>query len=149
MQYLSVNDLADLLVRMAKFKKENKELITYLLFESSNENEYLLGVKRLIDDLFETVNTSSVFFAKKTLRKIIRTANRYIRYSENPASEVEILIYVCKKMKLLDMDWSSSAVIKNMYMGLVKKIHKSMSVLHEELQYDYRQDLLNIESLKP
>ncbi len=40
----SPNDLRELCLRLARFKKENKELLTYLLFEASDEQEYIEGV---------------------------------------------------------------------------------------------------------
>jgi len=35
---LSPKELCDLCLRLARFRKENKELLTYLLFESSDES---------------------------------------------------------------------------------------------------------------
>ena len=40
--------LLELCMRLAKYKKESKELLTYLLFESNNEQTYVLGVKKQI-----------------------------------------------------------------------------------------------------
>jgi len=38
---LSKEDLISTILRLSKFKKENKELLTYLLFESHNEGDYV------------------------------------------------------------------------------------------------------------
>ncbi|MDO9156299.1 MAG: hypothetical protein Q7U17_05460, partial [Sediminibacterium sp.] len=40
----SSKELAELCLRLAKFKKENKELLTYLLFEAHNEEAYIAEV---------------------------------------------------------------------------------------------------------
>ena len=48
--------LQALCIRLAKYKKENKELLTYLLFESDNEQGYIEAVKEEIDSGFETMN---------------------------------------------------------------------------------------------
>lgn len=146
LSYLSTPALTDMLIRLSKYKKDNKELLSYLLFEAHNEQEYVNGILTLLDQLFVEVNTSSVFFAKKTIRKIIRIANKYIRYSDHAVTEVEILIYVCKKMKSLPMDWESSAVMRNIYQNLLKKIKKSIGGLHEELQYDFMRQLQSFDS---
>jgi len=48
--------LADLCLRLAKFKKENKELLTYLLFEAHNEHLYQSQLKKvhaILDTLHE------------------------------------------------------------------------------------------------
>ena len=67
-----------LCLQMAKFKKENKELLSYLLFEADNEQTYINDVKSQLDELFTEINKSNLYFAKKTIRKILRTANKYI-----------------------------------------------------------------------
>jgi hypothetical protein len=40
-------ELRELCLRLARFKKENKELLTYLLFESSDEALYIESVKKV------------------------------------------------------------------------------------------------------
>lgn len=146
LSYLTTPELIEIMMRLGKFKKDNKELLSYLLFEAHDEHQYVKGVMSLLNGLFDEVNTTSVFFAKKSVRKIIRVANKYIRYTENPVTEVEILIYVCKKMKSLPMEWESSAVMRNMYQNLLKKIKKSMAPLHEELQYDFIRQMHSFDS---
>ena len=45
---LPAEGLVEICLRLAKFKKENKELLNYLLFESHNEQEYINAVKNEI-----------------------------------------------------------------------------------------------------
>ena len=40
----------ELCLRLARFKKENKELLTYLLFEAQDESGYINSVKGRIDE---------------------------------------------------------------------------------------------------
>jgi hypothetical protein len=49
---ITSDDLTEICLRMAKFKKENKELLCYLLFDSNYEPEYIERVKNEIDILF-------------------------------------------------------------------------------------------------
>ena len=44
--------LKKLCLRLAKFKIENKELLTYLLYESSEEDEYVKKIKYSINNMF-------------------------------------------------------------------------------------------------
>lgn len=135
------NELLSICLRLAKFKKENKELVTYLLFDEADEPGYVASVKKSLALLFEDVNTSNLYFAKKTIRKIVRTANRYIRYSSQPTTEVEILLSVALQMQQLKIDFKKSTALHNIFLGLVKKIKKSVSSMHEDLQYDYLKEL--------
>ena len=53
LQHFSKDELLEFCLRMAKFKKENKELLTYLLFEADNEAYYIEGLKKIITISFE------------------------------------------------------------------------------------------------
>lgn len=136
--------LLELTMRLAKFKKENKELLTYLLFEAHNEQGYVSGIKETLHLMFTEVNVKSLYITKKNLRKIIRTANRFIKYSSNPVIEVEILIYICEEIKELDIDLRKSTALQNIYTGLLKRIEKNILLLHEDLQYDYLKEFKNL-----
>jgi hypothetical protein len=129
--------LLELCLRLTKFKKENKELLTYLMFEEGNEASYVASVKLLLDELFETVNKTQLYFAKKTIRKIVRTANRYIKYSDSKTTEPDILIHVCEKINDLNLDLKRNTALHNIYLSLLKKIKKAVSSMHEDEQYDY------------
>lgn len=135
---LTNTELAAICIRMAKYKKENKELLTYLLFEASNEAEYVKHITTVVDDLFETINLQQLYFAKKSLRKIIRVANKYINFSEDANTAIVIWMHVYKKIMDTGIDFKQSKVIDNMRVSVEKKINKQIGLLHEDLQYDYR-----------
>lgn len=138
---LPQEELQEIITRLAKYKKENKELLSYLLFEAYNETEYVRQVKEEMDIQFSSLNRSSFYLAKKTLRKVLRTTNKYIRFSGNKETEIELLLYFCKKMKSSRLNYKQSRVVFNMYLNQVKRIQKVISMLHEDLQYDYREEL--------
>jgi hypothetical protein len=137
--------LLELCLRLTKFKKENKELLTYLLFEEGNEQAYVASVKTVLDELFETVNKTQLYFAKKTIRKIVRTANRYIKYSNSKTTEPDILIHVCEKINELNLDLKRNTALHNIYLSQIKKIKKLVAVMHEDEQYDYLKMLEELE----
>jgi hypothetical protein len=145
LQELSPKQMQDLCIRLAKYKKDNKELLTFLLFEAHDEQAYIQSIKEEVDELFTQVNRSSVYLAKKTLRKIVRTANKYIRYSGSKTVELEVLIYFCQKVKRSGISIHSSSVLENLYEQQLKKIRKALSTLHEDLQYDYKQEIEELE----
>lgn len=138
-------DLEALCLRLTKYKKENKELLSYLLFESSNEEEFIRKVKGQIDTEFNKINLSSLFLAKKTIRKVLRTTQKHIRFSGIKRTEVELLMYFCLKVKKSGIDLQKSKAMKNLYDRQVEKINKALSSLHEDLQYDYRMEMEEME----
>jgi hypothetical protein len=130
-----------LCLRLARFKKENKELLSYLLFESSDERAYIDRIKKEIDEQFKLINTTSTYFIKKSIRKILRNTKKYIRYSQKKETEVELLIYFCSKMKQFNPPVLKNTSMNNLYSKLIESIKKSMLSLHEDLQYDYGREL--------
>jgi hypothetical protein len=134
-------ELIELCLRLGRFKKENKELMTYLLFEANDEQGYVTGIKKEIDEQFATINLSQLYFAKKSLRKIARIINKYCRYSASKPTEVELRIYFCTQLKESGIPIKRNAVINNLYNSQLKKIQTVLAALHEDLQYDYQKEL--------
>lgn len=138
LNFRSREDLLELCLRLSKFKKENKELLTYLLFESGDEVAYIENVKQEVDELFEDINTKTWFYSKKSIRKIQRLVKKYIRYSGKKDTEVELLMYFCFKLKNFSPSIKRNPAMQNLYDRQVISINKTLQGLHEDLQYDYR-----------
>lgn len=138
---LSPSRLSELCLRLAKFKKDNKELLTFLLFESADEAAYIGNVKKEIDEGFEELPKPNLYLTKKTLRKILRITARQIRYTGSPQAEVELLTYFCRKVRDSGIPIQNSAVLNNLYQQQLKKVRTVIATLHEDLQYDYLKEL--------
>ncbi|WBX74358.1 hypothetical protein PG913_03910 [Tenacibaculum pacificus] len=141
LKHQNTNQLLELCLKLARFKKENKELLTYLLFESDDEERYILGVKNEIDVLFENINTKSYFFIRKSARKILTSTKKYIRFSKKKETEVELLIYYCVKLKNFAPSIKNSPRLQSILTTQIKLIEKLLTGLNEDLQYDYRIEL--------
>ncbi|WP_438712257.1 hypothetical protein ACSTS3_07645 [Aquimarina muelleri] len=137
----SHQELIELCLQLSRFKKENKELITYILFESTNENEYIIQIKTEIDEQFNMINTSTYYFIKKSVRKILRNVKKHIRYSKNKETEVELLLHFCHRLKYTTPSIQNNTVLKNLYHREIISIQKKIQVLHEDLQYDYNVEI--------
>src|SRR5580704_14422296 len=93
LKHLQAPDLLELCMRLARFKKENKELLTYLLFEAHDEQAYIESVKEFINRGFaEIPKGNSLYLVKKSLRKILRNTNKYIRYTGSKTVEIQLLL---------------------------------------------------------
>lgn len=134
----SNEELETLCLRLSRFKKENKELLTYLLFEADDENGYIETVKSYIDEQFDAINTNSYFYIKKSVRKILRNTKKYIRYSLNKETEIELLLYFCETLKNMSPSIKHNTTLTNIYQRNMDAISKKVLKLHEDLQYDYR-----------
>ncbi|MDX9903142.1 MAG: hypothetical protein RB288_03595 [Bacteroidales bacterium] len=135
--YRTPKELRDLCLRLARFKKENKELLTYLLFESADELAYVKRVKEELDDEFEQINRSSYYFIRKSVRKILKNTRKYIRYSLKKQTEVELLLHFCTRLKNLSPPIHGNASLTNLFNKQINTIVRKVSLLHEDLQHDY------------
>ncbi|GAA4320746.1 hypothetical protein [Flaviaesturariibacter amylovorans] len=138
-------ELSELVLRLARYKKDNKELLSYLIFDADNLPAYLAGVKEEMDEGFAEMNKSSVYLAKKTIRKVLRLANKHIRYVGQKEAEIELLLHFCSSLKGSKLPLNKSTVLLNLYNGQVRKIRAAIDSLHEDLQYDYLRALERIE----
>ena len=144
---LEQKQVIELCLRLAKYKKENKELLSYLLFDSINEEKFIEEVKAEMNELFETMNTDSLYYIRKSVRKILRFTNKYIKYSGQTKTELELRIYFCSRFKASDIPITKSETLTNIYLGQVEKIKKTLSKLHEDIQLDYAKEIESISTL--
>jgi hypothetical protein len=147
LQNLSPKELRDLCLRLARFKKENKELLTYLLFEAGDEASYVESVKAEIDRQFEEVNRKTYYFIKKGLRKILSVTKKYIRYSQNKKTEVDLLIYYCLKLQKFTPSIKKNTALRNLYDRQIILICEKLGSVHEDLQADYESDLKTLRNI--
>lgn len=136
---IAPQQLQELCLRLAKYKKENKELLNYLLFEAVNEQSFIENVKAEIDEQFKQLNKNSFYLAKKTLRKALKTTDKYIKFSGAKETEIELLIHFCQKMKKSGIQMRSHKAVLNIYLRQKERIKKVHSMLHEDLQFDYEE----------
>jgi hypothetical protein len=136
--------IAELAIRLAKHKKENKELLTYLLFEAGDEEAYINKVKEEIDFQFSAMNNSNLYLSKKTLRKILRGINKCSKFSAQPSTEVELRIYYCRKIISSGIPFKKSAVLVNLYTNQLNKINSAIAKMHEDLQFDFNKEVEEI-----
>jgi len=134
-------DLVELCLKLSKFKKENKELLTYLLYEADNEPQYIENVKAEIDVQFSEINRKSTYIVQKNVRRIQRNVKKYIRYSKLKETEVELLIYFSLKLKQLIPSIGTSGVLQNIFTRQLEILSKKVTALHEDLQFDYEREL--------
>lgn len=130
----------ELTLRLARFKKENKELLTYLLYEANDVNGFIQQVKQEMDDEFLKMNRDTIYLAKKSLRKILRMIGKYSRYVAITEAEVELLIHFINNIHKSNIPYRGGAVISNLYDTQVRKIEKLIGELDPDLQYDWRRE---------
>ena len=102
---------------------------------------YIESVKKEMDAQFAQINISHLYFAKKSLRKILRITGKHIRYTGSKQAEAELLIYFCRQLKNSGIHFETSTVLTNLYQAQLKKINTAIAGFHEDLQYDYLKEI--------
>ncbi|MCG8309724.1 MAG: hypothetical protein MI975_20180 [Cytophagales bacterium] len=141
----SPHELIEYCLRMAKYKRDNKELLNYLLFEAYDEEHFKEKLKLELDSQFAEINLSSVYYAKKSLRRILRFVSKHIKYSGMKQTEVELRIYYCRLFRQLPLPFHTSSVLLNLYDKQLTSIQKALKVMHRDVQFDYLSEMAEIQ----
>lgn len=135
-------EILEYCLRLVKFKKENKEMLSFLLFEEDDIPGFIASVKNDTEEQFLQMNKSNIYFMKKSVRKILRNINKHIRFAASKQVEAELLIHFCNCFVTHSIPIERSRQLLNLYQNQLKKIEKSLASLHPDLQYDMQRQLI-------
>ncbi|HEY4327758.1 MAG TPA: hypothetical protein VGN20_27500 [Mucilaginibacter sp.] len=138
-QHLSQEQVAELVLRLARYKKENKELLAYLLFESNNEQAFIEKVKAEVGFMFSQLPSQS-YAAAKSIRKILRLINKYVKFMGSKPAEIDLLFNFCYNYLQYTDRRTSYKPLRLILIRQVEKIRGLINKLHEDLQFDYSQE---------
>lgn len=138
---LPSDEILEICIKLAKFKKDNKEFLHYLLNHAYDEQAYVENTNTEITSLFKGANFNTFYLTKKSIRKILNATNKYISYSKQKQTEVEIRIHFCKEIKSSNILNHAPITLNNIYDRQIQKIKKAIESLHEDLQHDYLEEL--------
>ena len=137
----SSDELLNLCLRLGRFKKENKELLTYWLFEAEDEEGYVSHIKEMVDELFDGITNTNMYYLKKSVRKILREIKKCIRYSNSKETEVRLLLYFCEQLLDFKPSVKRNTTLMNLCERQLAMAAKQIDKLHEDLQMDYEEEL--------
>lgn len=139
LQHLSHEQLQELMLRLARYKKENKELLAYLLFEAQDETAFIEKVKAELGFMFSQLPMQN-YFAAKALRKILRLIAKYVKFMGSKTAEIELLINFGHNYLQYADRKTSHKPLRMILVRQLEKIRTSIKKLHEDLQFDYSND---------
>ena len=138
---LDQGELLEACLRLARYKKDNKELLTYFLFLSDDEDQFASSLCAEIDSQFSLTPNAH----KKTVRKLIRWMNKCLRFSPVKETEIRVRSHFCRALKASKTPFRKSRVMTNMYTGQLKKINQIIDKFHDDLKYDFRQEIKDLD----
>ncbi|MBK8503604.1 MAG: hypothetical protein IPL46_16180 [Saprospiraceae bacterium] len=148
LETLDRDSILQICLRLARSKKETKELLTYLIYDANNEDRFRQSIKTDIEEEFLQINKANIYWIKKSLRKILRNLDKVIRFSGSKETEIESRIHFLRQIKVNNLPIHYSKVLVNMLNTQLKKINAAIDKVHEDLQYDYGLELDEILSKK-
>jgi hypothetical protein len=131
--------IAELCLRLARYKKENKELLAYLLFEANDEAAFIEKIKAEVGFMFSQLPSQS-YAAAKSIRKILRLIGKYNKFIASKQAEIELLLNFCYTYLQYTDRKSSYKPLRLILVRQVQKTQTLINKLHEDLQFDYSQD---------
>jgi hypothetical protein len=139
LQHLPPEQLAELVLRLARHKKENKELLAYLLFEAYDEAAFIEKVKAEAGFMFSQLPAQN-YFAAKALRKILRLLTKYTKFMASKGAEIELLLNFCVNYLQYADRKTSHKPLRLILTRQLEKIRTLIGKLEEDLQFDYSND---------
>ena len=141
---LDNSELKELVLKLGRFKKENKEYLSYILFLSHDEVDFRNEMKFDIEEEFQQINTSGFYLMKKGIRKILKNTKQAIRFSKNKQTEVELLLFFCEKLVEVSPSIHSSLILTNMLEQQLKMAGKALDKIETDLRHDYQTEINRI-----
>lgn len=136
LQHLSSLQLADLCLRLARYKKENKELLAYLLFQADNQQSFIEQVKAESGFMFSQLPVNS-YNAAKSMRKILRLLGKYIKFMGSKEAEIDLFLNFCHNYIQYTDRKVSYKPMRLILIRQLLKLRTLISKLHEDLQADF------------
>lgn len=139
LQFHDKSYLIELCLRLGRYKKENKELLAYLLFDADNERGFIDSVIAEMGFMFSQLPSNNYQMAK-SMRKILRLINKYVKFMASKEAEIEFLLSFCRNYIEYADRRGSYKPMRLIFTRQLEKIVKAIAKLHEDLQFDYAQE---------
>lgn len=127
----------EIVLRLARAKKENKELLTYLLSYAEDAAEYGEDMQADLDLAFEDLSQRP-YFAAKSLRKMLRQVTKFKRFTKSDQYMVQLLLHFCEKTVEHFGPGLRHLPTQGIIFRTMLKIRKTLDKMHEDLQADFR-----------
>lgn len=141
MQHIPHKELVEICLRLGRYKKINKELLQYLLFEKDHETAYVARIKDIISTRFAEMPQNSLFFSTKYIRKTLRLCKQYGQYSSDAQTPVQLNLHFCEELIACRHYWQGYTAIEGILQRTLLSTRKDIGKLHEDLQYDYEKQV--------
>ena len=136
-------ELIQLCLRVAKLKRENKELLAYLIFDADDPLFYAQKLKPEIKEVFEQP-FQHAYYLTKSIRKVMRLITKYYRFTSNKQGETDLLIYLVEEFhQSWRYEYRYQALGKVIFRCL-EKAQTNLKKIDEDFRADFEQPLAEL-----
>lgn len=137
---LSKPELIQLCLRVAKLKRENKELLAYLIYDVDDPLFYAQKLKPEIKEVFNQP-FQHPYYLTKSIRKAMRLITKYYRFTSNKQGETELLIYLVEEFhQTWRYEYRYQALGKVIFRCL-EKAQSNLNKIAEDFKADFEQPI--------
>ena len=141
----SNEELLEYCLLIAKYKKDNKEYLGYLMFDDEDSHTYLQRVLAHIEFQFEEIQDQKHWYLiKKSWRKILRNISKCAKFAKNKELEIQMTIHFVRQVQASGVPYYAFNTLANIVALQLKKIRTILPQLHEDLQFDYERELQSL-----
>ncbi|MGF1636976.1 MAG: hypothetical protein ACFCUU_07880 [Cyclobacteriaceae bacterium] len=137
-------ELLGILLDLAKFSADNKKYLFFKLYERDNPGIFLEMVQEELAEAFHNANTNNYYYTKKSAQSIRKTLNKYLKLTKDKTQQIDLIVYFCELMLEFNFLNFGHPVIENIYYAQLGKIDKLVAGLHEDLQFDYQEKIVEL-----
>ncbi|MDN3690138.1 hypothetical protein [Cyclobacterium jeungdonense] len=144
LQHRDSKELIDLVLHLSKLNRDNKAFLYFKLFDSDDASLFVDTVKEELEKAFNSANSKNYYFAKKSAQGIRRILNKNLKLTKDSNAKIELITFFCRQLEEFGYLEYHYPVIDNLYALQVGKVEKLIGNLHEDLQFDYQEQLENL-----
>jgi len=144
LETISPQRLMALTLRLIKLKSENKEFVSYLLFDEDQLSEYLADLKFEISEVLDGASFTQPLIAKKALRKCQKYITKHAKYMGSKDAEAELYMFLLRKIHEKGINRYTHRAIQLIYLRIIEKTKKLLPTIHNDLRGDFEIEILNL-----
>lgn len=137
---LSKPELVNLCLRFARLKKENKELLSYLIYDADDPLFYAQKLKPEIAVPFEQP-FQHAYYLTKSLRKSLRIVSKYLRFTGNRQGETELLLHLVEQFHATWRYEYRYAALSKVIFRCLEKAEANLEKIAEDYRDDYKEPI--------
>jgi hypothetical protein len=146
LQHLSQKELIEVITDLSKFSTDNKLFLYFKLYGREQPDLFAEMVQEELINDFRNGNQRNAHYAKKSAQAIRRKLNKYLKFTKDKPTQIDLISFFCEMLYEYGYLMYRHPVIENLYLLQVGKVERLIGQMHEDLQFDYRDKIRELQS---